>query len=107
MKQLIKYSITDNKSPRSNLAQSYKFYLSLCSLFSYLLMFLATNLKRLKINVLKGEKSPSAKMETVFTKLLLFGGMQQATRNTRLELKSCWFSLFEVKLPAVDLMQPV
>ena len=40
-------------------------------------------IRRLKICVLKGEKSLFVEMVIVFTQLLLFEGMKQTMRNTR------------------------
>ena len=53
------------------------------SLLSYLLTCLINKLRRLKLYVLKGEKSLLAEMVIVFTQLLVFEEMKQAMRNTR------------------------
>ena len=46
---------------------SFQLYLGKYSLFSYLLTYQIDKLRRLKIFLLKGEKSLSAEMEIVFT----------------------------------------
>ena len=48
----------------------------------HLLTFLINKLRRLKIDVLKGENSLSAEMEIEFNEFLLSGGMKQAMSNT-------------------------
>ena len=49
----------------------------------HLLTYLINKLRRLKIDVLKGENSLSAEMEIEFNEFLLSGGMKQAMSNTR------------------------
>ena len=48
----------------------------------HLLTYLINKLRRLKIDVLKGENSLSAEMEIEFNEFLLSGGMKQAMSNT-------------------------
>ena len=60
-----------------NIFKSFQMYLCMYSLFSYLLTcYIKKKLRRLKIYLLKGEKSSSAEMDIVFTELLLAGRMK-------------------------------
>ena len=63
------YKITQ-KSLGNKYFKSCQLYLYMYSLFLYLQTYLINKL-RLKIYLLKGEKSLSAEMEIIFTKLML------------------------------------
>ena len=54
----------------------FQLYLYMYSLFSYLLTNWINELQRLKINLLKGEKSLSAEMEIVYRAVPLSKGMK-------------------------------
>ena len=66
-----KYYKIIQKSLGKNSFKSFQLYLYFYSLFLYLLTHLINKLRRLKIYFLKGEKSLSAEIETVFTELML------------------------------------
>ena len=63
------YEITQ-KSLGNNSFKSFQLYLYMYGLFLYLQTYLIDKL-RLKIYLLKGEKSLSAEMEIIFTELML------------------------------------
>ena len=63
------YKITQ-KSLGNNYFKSFQLYLNMYGLFLYLQTYLINKL-RLKIYLLIGEKSLSAEMEIIFTKLML------------------------------------
>ena len=63
------YKITQ-KSLGNKYFKSFQLYLYMYSLFLYLKTYLINKL-RLKIYLLKGEKSLSAEMEIIFTELML------------------------------------